>query len=120
MKKYSKILNWVALALFGTILLIRNIAYPSNPLEFLNLLPFGLALIAIREGTKRWAIWLALGINCLWVAILALVAVVSALGHAASPGVVILFCLIVLVPCILNVKELWGLLKNMQQPAVAG
>lgn len=119
MKKYLKILNWMALAIFGTIILIRNIAYPSNPLEFLNLLPFGLALIAIREGTKRWGIWLALGINCLWVAILALVAVVS-LGHAASPGVVILFCLVVLIPCILNVKALWGLLNNMRHPDVAG
>jgi hypothetical protein len=108
MEKLARILDWIAIALFAIVNLLMMFPNPSaaSALPLLNLLPFGLALIALRADSRRCGAWLALGVNISWAVVLVGVAASAVLGYTGSPLGVIAFCLVVAAPCALNVKVL--------------
>lgn len=107
MSRSFYILNWLALAFFGITALTAGIAQPGNSaLAILNILPFALALIAVRSGTAKAATWSALGVNGIWAVCLTSIAIVVALGLGGE-AVVIPAVLVFSIPCWLNVRVLW-------------
>jgi len=105
-------LNLIALAFFVVAVLIMIFSnQASSVLPFLNLLPFALALIALRPESKRWGAWFALAVNVLYSTALVGVATFALAGDTLAPMLVMTFCLALAVPCALNAKVLLGRLR---------
>ena len=129
MVKAIKIINWVCLSLgvIGIVGLYRyQNLYRYNPsivgfTHFFLLLPYGLALIAFREDTRKAGLWAALAVNLIYGTFFAvLIVVVIVFGPTGSIGSPILAVAAVAAagflygtaPCGLNV---WVLIQDLRR-----
>ncbi|WP_144007133.1 hypothetical protein [Pelomonas sp. KK5] len=111
MNKFLRAANWIAIAFFGFAVLAIVVAQPSaSALSALNLVPFGLALMAARADSKNSARWAGLLANSLWALLYIGIAgvVVAGLGGSLIAVPVVL---LVAAPCVLNATTLWRSLR---------
>lgn len=111
MKKIAVVLNLVMLGLFGLALIGLGVQYPSAVVgsSLLLLLPYALALLALRARTNNFLIGCGIFVNGL----MALVGVVYVLlGFGMGEGTkAFLAAVILLPPLLLNcvvLKRVWG------------
>jgi hypothetical protein len=97
----------VAIAFFGFAAIVIAISKPTGAiLGAANLLPFALALIAVRTESQRPSLWFAVILNALWVALFLFIAVLAVVGQAAMPVIAFAVGVVVAMPCALNVRQL--------------
>ena len=97
-----RIINFIALAFFGFAVVAIALANPSaSVLAVLNLVPFGLALLAVRADSTRTAVWAGVLANGLWALLYVGIAVVVLAGLGGSL-VAVPLALLVAIPCVLN------------------
>lgn len=89
-------------------MLVIAIAQPSGAvLSALNLIPFGLALVAVRGDSRKSARWAGLLTNVLW-ALLYLVGAVALLAWGSGGSLqAVPFLLLIATPCVFNAATLW-------------
>jgi hypothetical protein len=108
MQPWLKALNWLALVFFGFAVITLGLMQPSKsvPAVF-NLLPFGLALLAVRPGSRHVAAWFAVGFNGLWALLYLLVMVFAGFGLPGGLLVMAAVCIPVATLCVLNIRAVW-------------
>lgn len=112
MNSALRITNFIALSLFGAGVVAIAIAQPNSVvIGALNLVPFGMALIAARPTSTRISAWTAAISNALWALLYIGIAAIVALGLGGSP-VAIPIALLVATPCMLNTFCLAKVLKR--------
>jgi hypothetical protein len=111
MKKIAVVLNWVMLGLFGIALIGLGVQYPGTVVgsSLLLLLPYALALLALRSRVCRVLIGCSIFFNGL-MALLGVVYVLLGLGMGAGAKA-LLAAVILLPPLFINcvvLKRAWG------------
>jgi hypothetical protein len=102
LEKTLRVANWIALAFFGFAVITFVMSQPNGAvLSAANLLPICAALVAICPSAKQLALWFAIGLNALWVALFATGTILVATGYSGS-RVVLSFVLALVVICGLN------------------
>ena len=97
-----RIINFIALAFFGFAVVAIALANPSASVPaILNLLPFGLALLAVRADSSKTAVWAGVLVNGLWALLYVGIAMVVLAGMGGSL-VAVPFALLVATPCVFN------------------
>ena len=114
MQTWLKVLNWLAIALFGAAIIALGLMQPSKSVPaVLNLVPFGFALLAVRPNSRSLAARFAVGFNGLWALLYLLIMWLAGSDVPGGLFFLALFCVPVAVLCIFNVKALWPRASGM-------
>lgn len=87
MVKKVKIINWICFS-FGVVGIIGLYRYNPHSVgigNFLLLLPYGTALIALREDTRKAGLWMALVLNLIYGSLFLVLIILGVLGKTGSP-----------------------------------
>lgn len=106
--------NYAVLLAFGVGVLWLAVVKPSSTITGgLNLPPFGLAILAMRQDARRAVHWLSLGWNALWAALYGGMAVMAIWGNVGMLGVTI--TAVIFAVCAANARFNWNQLRHSQR-----
>ena len=112
MNKGLRTANFIALGLLGAGIIGIAIAQPSSAiLGAVNLIPFGMALIAARSNSSRLSAWAAIIFNGIGSLLYLSIAAAVALGLGGTP-VAVPIALLVATPCVFNTISMANFLRR--------